>query len=681
MSNPAPTSSETGRRRHDPTGAHSHASGHAHASHGHAHHPHTRKQLAWLSLGALGVVYGDIGTSPLYALKECFTHENPHRAVVESGQLVFGAQPHVTRVIETDNILGLLSLFAWALILVVVVKYLVFVLRADNKGEGGTLALAALVAQKAPQGDRSRLGIPILLALFGTGLLFGEGIITPAISVMSAVEGLKEQSPSLSSLIVPISAGILIGLFWVQRYGTGRIGNVFGWVMLLWFVSIAAAGVPYIVRYPEVLRALSPHYGALFLATHGVDGFLLLGSVVLCITGCEALYADMGHFGKTPIRLAWAYVVFPGLLLNYFGQGALYLHEGSRVSHPFYDLVSGTPLLIPMVVLATLAAIIASQALISGAFSLTNQAVQLGYLPRVKVVHTSSKAEGQIYIPEINWILMIACLALVFAFKTSTAIAAAYGIAVTGTMSITSFLFFRICRQNWGWSLRAALALYLPLVVIDCSFFSANLVKLGDGGWFPLAIGTGMFAIMTTWWRGRSELYKLMEGGTIPDVAFLQDPMLEHLPRVPGTAVFMSSGTDGIPNVLLHHVKHNKVLHEQVVLLSVVTENVPFAIGNQSLTVDELDHGFYRVIAHVGFMQQPNVPKILSRCERHDLRVDLMDTTYYLGRQTLLTTGPSKLARWRKMLFSFLSRNARTPTAFFRLPPNRVVELGLQIEL
>ncbi|HEY5922188.1 MAG TPA: potassium transporter Kup [Kofleriaceae bacterium] len=675
MSKHAPPASESSRRR-EPTGPHR-----SHGAHGEGHHPHSRKQLAWLSLGALGVVYGDIGTSPLYALKECFTHENPHRADVEGGYLHFGQRPVIERVIESDNILGILSLFTWSLILVVVVKYLVFVLRADNKGEGGTLALAALVSQKAPAKSRLRLGIPILLALFGTGLLFGEGIITPAISVMSAVEGLKEQSPSFAKLVVPISAGILIGLFWVQRYGTGRIGNVFGWVMLLWFFSIAAVGLPYVVRYPEVLAALSPHYGAVFLATHGIHGFLLLGSVVLCITGCEALYADMGHYGRTPIRLAWGYVVFPGLLINYFGQGALYLHEGSHVSHPFYDLVTGTPLLIPMVLLATMAAIIASQALISGAFSLTNQAVQLGYLPRVKVVHTSSKAEGQIYIPEINWLLMVACLALVFGFQSSTKLAAAYGIAVTGTMAITSFLFFRICRQNWGWSLRAALGLYIPLIIIDFSFFTANVVKLGDGGWIPLAIGTAVFAIMTTWWRGRVELYKILEGGTIPDVAFLNDPMLDHLPRVPGTAVFMSSGTDGMPNVLLHHVKHNKVLHKQVVLLSVVTENVPFAIGNKSLTVKELQKGFYRVIFHVGFMQQPDVPKILNRCERHGLHVLPMDTTYYLGRQTLLTTGATKMARWRKLLFSFLSRNARTPTAFFRLPPNRVVELGLQIEL
>ena len=688
MTEPAVKVNESGARRRDHTGVHS---SHGHGVHGTGHHPHSRKELAWLSLGALGIVYGDIGTSPLYAMRECFTHQNPHHAAVETGNLVFGpAGPAVQRVIEADNILGILSLFVWSLILVVIVKYLVFVLRADNKGEGCTLALAALVAQKQPP-SRGRLAIPILLALFGTGLLFGEGIITPAISVMSAVEGLKEQNSSFASLIIPISVVILVGLFWVQKHGTGKIGVVFGPIMLLWFFSMAAIGVPYIVKYPEVLKALSPHYGAMFLATHGMQGYLLLGSVVLCITGCEALYADMGHYGRSPIRIAWSFVVFPGLLLNYFGQGALYLHEGAHVTNAFYDLVSGTPLLIPMVILATMAAIIASQALISGAFSLANQAVQLGYLPRVKVVHTSSKAEGQIYIPEINWILMVSCLALVFAFGSSTKLAAAYGIAVTGTMAITSFLFFRICRVNWGWSRRAALGLYIPLIVIDYSFFSANFSKIADGGWFPLAVGLGMFAIMTTWWRGRVELSKILEGGTMPDELFLQDISATHLPRVSGTAVFMSSGTDGMPNVLLHHVKHNKVLHKQVVLLSISTQNVPFVTGNKSLEVRELTYGeegeqpkslgFYRVIARVGFMQQPNVPKILARCEKHDLLVNASDTTYYLGRQTLLTSGKSGLARWRKLLFSFLARNARPPTAFFNLPPNRVVELGLQIEL
>ncbi len=668
----------SGGRRRDQTGLQA-----AQISHHGGHQPKTRKELAWVSLGALGVVYGDIGTSPLYAMRECFTKHNPHRADIEGGLLTYGPEgPIITRFVETDNVLGLLSLFVWSLILVVIVKYLVFVLRADNKGEGGTLALAALVAQKQPPAKHgNRLRIPILLALFGTGLLFGEGIITPAISVMSAVEGLKEQNSAFGPLIVPLSAVILIGLFWVQKYGTARISSVFGWVMLLWFAALAATGLPYIIKSPEVFKALSPHYGVVFLFTHGVHGFLLLGSVVLCVTGCEALYADMGHFGRTPIRIAWTWIVFPGLLLNYFGQGGLYLHEGARVTNPFFDLVTGTPFLIPMVILATMAAIIASQALISGAFSLANQAVQLGYLPRVKVVHTSSKAEGQIYIPEINWILMVACLALVFAFRSSTNLAAAYGIAVTGTMAITSFLFFRIARQNWGWSLPAALAFYIPLIVIDYSFFAANVVKIADGGWFPLAVGAAMFIIMTTWWRGRVELAAVMASGTLPDEAFLESIAQEKLPRVQGTAVFMSSGVDGMPNVLLHHVKHNKVLHKQVVLLSIVTENVPFAMGSNALTVRDMGQGFYRVLARVGFMQQPRVPRILQRCEKQNLWCKAGDTTYYLGRQTLLTTGKSRMWRWRKLLFSFLTRNARPPTAFFDLPPNRVVELGLQIEL
>jgi KUP system potassium uptake protein len=622
-----------------------------------------KKELAWVSLGALGVVYGDIGTSPLYAMRECFARTNPHHA-----------DPAFA-----SNVLGVLSLVFWSLMIVVVFKYLAIVLRADNKGEGGTLALAALVQQKLAA-NRDRLAIPILLALFGTGLLYGEGLITPAISVMSAVEGLSEQNENLSHLIIPISVAILIGLFWVQRWGTGRIGSVFGWIMLIWFIAIGIAGIPAIARNPSVVAALGPQHAIEFLAHHGKHGFLLLGSVVLCVTGCEALYADMGHFGKIPIRYAWFAVVFPGLLLNYFGQGALYLEQGAAVTNPFYGLVEG-PLLIPMIVLATLAAVIASQALISGAFSLTNQAVQLGYLPRVTVIHTSHKHEGQIYIPEVNWMFMVACVALVLAFKTSSNLAAAYGIAVTGLFCITSFLIFLVCRRNWGWSLGAALTLYLPLVVIDGAFFSSNLVKIAAGGWFPLAVGAGAFVVMTTWWRGRVELSKMMEVGTIPDALFLEDVKTNPLPRVSGTAVFMTSGADGIPNVVLHHVKHNKVLHRQVVLLSVITENVPFAVGNSALALHELGNGFFRVIARVGFMQQPNVPRFLARCEKLGLIVAPSDTTYYLGRQTLLTSGKSRVARWRKMLFSFLARNSRPPSSFFNLPPNRVVELGLQIEL
>jgi KUP system potassium uptake protein len=636
----------------------------AHANHdGHGSGPLSKKQLATISLGALGVVYGDIGTSPLYAMKECFGLGNPHHA----------------NAADQAAVLGVLSLIFWSLVIVVCAKYLAVVLRADNKGEGGTMSLAALVQQKLT-GNRMRLAVPILLALFGTGLLYGEGLITPAISVLSAVEGLGEQSTSLEYLIIPISVAILIGLFWVQKYGTGKIGSVFGWVMLLWFFSIGAAGLHGIIGHPGVLAAVSPTYAIGFLIHHGMNGFLLLGSVCLCITGCEALYADMGHFGKTPIRIAWSFVVFPGLLLNYFGQGALFLEKGAQVTNPFYGLVEG-PLLIPFIILATMAAIIASQALISGAFSLTNQAVQLGFLPRFTIVHTSHEHEGQIYIPELNWAFMIACVALVLAFKSSSNLAAAYGIAVTGLMMITSYLIFLVCRRNWGWSLGAALCLYIPLVVIDGAFFTSNFVKVVHGGWFPLVVAVGMFAVMTTWWRGRMELSKMMELGTIPDAMFLADIPATNLPRVSGTAVFMTSGTDGIPNVLLHHVKHNKVLHEQVVLLSIRTENVPFTRSSKSLEVREMEHGFWRVHARVGFMQQPNVPQILERCAAQGLETQKSDTTYYLGRQTLLTTGKAPVARWRKVLFAYLARNSRPPSAFFDLPPNRVVELGLQIEL
>jgi KUP system potassium uptake protein len=619
----------------------------------------TRERLL-LALGALGVVYGDIGTSPLYAMNECFLGRSGH--AVET---------------SLPNVLGVLSLFFWTLILVVFVKYLGFVLRADNKGEGGILALAALV--RGDSGKRGKIAIPILLALFGAGLLYGDGVITPAISTLGALEGLGEYSPTLGRLEVPLASVILVALFSIQRFGTERIGTIAGWIMLIWFAAIGVAGLPHILAQPVVLQAISPHHAVVFLASHGEKGFLLLGLVVLCVTGTEALYADMGHFGKTPIRIAWSWVVFPGLLLNYFGQGALFLEHGATVSNGFYDLVPA-PLLIPMLVLALMAAIIASQALISGAFSLTNQAVQLGYMPRVTVVHTSHKIEGQIYVPEVNWALMIACVTLVCVFQSSGRLAAAYGIAVTGTMAITSFLYFLVCRRNWTYSLGKALAIFIPFIIIDLTFFSANAVKILKGGWFPLAVGAGMFTLMTTWWRGRLELSKNMELASLPDDLFMQDVPMAR--RVPGTAVFMSSVPDGIPNVLLHHVKHNKALHQRVILLSIVTANSPYVSKEKSLELRTLPHGFSRIIARVGFMQQPDVPAILDRASsKYDLNVKRGDTTYYMGRQTLLTSGKTPIAKWRKVLFAFLSRNARTPTEFFNLPPNRVVELGSQIEL
>jgi KUP system potassium uptake protein len=627
-------------------------------------HPiHGRRQLAALALGALGVVYGDIGTSPLYAVKECLAWKHAPHAVVP----------------DPANVLGVLSLILWALVLVIVVKYLIFVLRADNKGEGGILALAALVDPQA--GRVHKLGVPILLALFGAGLLFGDGVITPAISVLGAMEGLSEQSPALAHLIVPITVAILIGLFLVQRHGTGRIGGVFGWVMLVWFLAIGVAGTIAIAEHPAILAAANPYHAVHFLATSGTDGFLLLGLVFLAVTGGEALYADMGHFGRLPIRTAWFAIAMPGLVLNYFGQGAYLLsHPAGTVSNPFYALVDGWAL-IPMLVLATMAAIIASQALISGVFSLTRQAMQLGLWPRLTVVHTSEQTEGQIYIPEMNWLMMVGTLVLVLQFRSSSGLAAAYGIAVTGTMAITTYLFYLVARNRWQWSQRKALAFLVPFLAIDFAFLAANSVKIADGGWFPLAVGLVVFTIMTTWYRGRIELAKVIESGSLAEDMFLADLEQMGMHRVRGTAVFMSSTPDGIPNVLLHHVKHNQVLHKQVVLLSIETAPSPYVEGNKTLTVKSLGQVFYRVIARVGFMQTPDVPRFLARCAQHDLVVDDARITYYLGRQTLLTSGKVKVARWRKGLFAFLGRNSRPPTAFFNLPPNRVVELGVQIEL
>jgi len=628
---------------------------------GHGHKPKTRKELAMVSLGALGVVYGDIGTPPLYAMKECLVGEH-------------GAAP------THDNVFGVLSLVFWALTLIICLKYLTFVLRADNKGEGGIQALAALVSGSGGRPNH-KLAIPILLALFGTGLLYGEGVLTPAISVLSAVEGIKVATASVEHLVVPITVAILVGLFMVQRFGTHRIGTIFGYVMLLWFVSIGVTGLSWIVKAPEVLGAVNPVYAVQFLLSNHLHGFLLLGSVVLVVTGGEALYADMGHFGRVPIRIAWYSVVFPGLLLNYFGQGALFVSspEGS-IHNPFFQMVDG-PLLYPMVGLATLAAIIASQALISGAFSLTNQAVQLGYVPRVTIIHTSEKAEGQIYIPEVNYLIMVSCIAVVLGFGSSAKLAGAYGVAVTGTMAITSILYFLVRKNLWKLPLGPSIALLVIFLGLDLTLFSSTLAKIHHGGWLPLSFGVVVFIVMTTWWRGRMELARVMDQGTLPDELFLDDVETQAIHRVKGTAVFMTSNPDGIPNVLMHHVKHNQVLHKQVVLLSIRTEGVPWVPGNTSLQVKDLGQGFFRVMVRAGFMQTPNVPKILQRCEKHGLTTNPATTTYYLGRQSLLTTGHARMARWRKVLFSFLGRNARPATDFFGLPPNRVVELGLQIEL
>ncbi|MDO9016472.1 MAG: potassium transporter Kup [Deltaproteobacteria bacterium] len=630
----------------------------------HSPEPTTTSAVIKLSLGALGVVYGDIGTSPLYAVKECFAPAH-------------GVAPTV------ENVLGVLSLIVWSLVLVVAVKYVTFILRADNQGEGGVLSLLALVTSRQEMADRDRSrsrAVIVVLGLFGAALLYGDGVITPAISVLSAVEGLEVATTSVHPFIVPITVLILVGLFLVQKRGTAGIGAVFGPATLVWFVSIAAAGLPWIARRPEVLGAVNPVHAVRFFLEHRGHGFLLLGSVVLCITGGEALYADMGHFGRKPIRWAWYGVVFPALLCNYFGQGAVLIERGEAVrANPFFGLLAG-PLVYPMVAVATVATVVASQALISGAFSLTQQAVQLGYCPRVTIVHTSGSAEGQIYIPEVNRILMVACIALVVIFRESTHLAAAYGIAVTGTMSITSVLFYQLTRQ-WKWALWKSVSLVAVFLALDLAFLAANVVKITDGGWLPLAMAAGVFVVMTTWKKGRRTLGHHIIANTLPTELFLSDVETTQPHRVKGTAVFMTSNPDGAPPVLLHHFKHNKVLHEQVILLSVQTKHVPEVPAAQRLTIKDLGQGFWQVTATYGFMETPNVLECLTLCNARGLPVDPQAASFYLGRETLLTSGRSSMARWRKVLFAILSRNARPANMFFNIPPNRVVELGTQIEL
>jgi KUP system potassium uptake protein len=617
--------------------------------------------LTKLALGALGVVYGDIGTSPLYALKECVTA--PHGV----------AATHA-------NILGLLSLVFWAITLVVSIKYLLFVMRADNDGEGGVLALMALALGKQDDKPHPRARWLIALGLFGAALLYGDGVITPAISVLSAVEGLTVATDAFTPVVVPITCAILIALFLLQKRGTGGIGYVFGPITLVWFVSIGLVGVPWILRHPQILAAVNPLYGVRFFAAHGRHGFLVLGSVVLCITGGEALYADMGHFGTRAIRVAWYSCVFPALLLNYFGQGALLLERPEAAANPFYATVPAQ-WLYPMVVLATLATVVASQALISGAFSLTRQAVQLGYLPRVTIVHTSGKTEGQIYVPEVNGMLMIACVALVLGFRESSNLADAYGIAVTGTMGMTSFLFYYVAHHRWGWSAARAGALLALFLSFDLSFFIACSTKIAHGGWFPLTVAVGIFTTMMTWKRGRALLAQKIAEVSLPMDVFLEDIDRTNPHRVAGTAVFLASTRRGTPAVLLHHFKHNKVLHQQVVILSIVTDAVPEVPPADFVRIKFFDRGFWAVTAHYGFMQTPDVLQVLRACAGQGLYINENETSFYLGRETLITGKGKGMAPWRKRLFRFLSRNARSATDFFSIPPNRVVEIGTQIEL
>lgn len=614
-----------------------------------------------LALGALGVVYGDIGTSPLYTIKECFTL--PH-----------GVEPLI------QNVLGILSLIFWSLIMVVVVKYLTFVMRADNRGEGGIMALLTLLLTDSEWLIKNRF-ILLMFGLFGSSLLWADGMITPSITVLSAIEGLEVATPLLRPFVVPITSVILIVLFMVQKRGTSGIGSIFGPAMLVWFICIGCLGLPWIIKQPAVLQAMNPYYGAMFFVEHKLHGFLLLGSVVLCVTGSEALYADMGHFGRFPIRLAWYSVVFPGLLLNYFGQGAAILTNGTEATcNPFYFLSTGW-FLYPMVLIATMASIIASQALITGAFSLTQQAMQLGYSPRWTVIHTSEDIHGQIYIPEINIILMFACVGLVLTFQKSSALAAAYGLAVSCTMAITSFMLFYLIVEKWKWKKWHAAVLCSIFLFVDLSFVFANGYKIVSGGWFPLVVGIAIYLVMTTWKLGQSIVAQHIRSASMPLDLFMEDVERSKPVRVRGTAIFMTSNPDITPFVLLHHYKHNKVLHDKVILLSIITEGIPKVTLKEKLTIKEIGNGFYLVVAACGYMQVPNVPHILHLCEAEGLKGATKDASYYLGRVTVLNTGKSSMRKWRESLFVFLYRNARPATAFFRIPPNRVIELGIQIKL
>jgi KUP system potassium uptake protein len=613
-----------------------------------------------LTLGALGVVYGDIGTSPLYALKECF-----HGA--------HGIAP------THDNVLGVLSLIFYALTFIISIKYLVFVMRADNKGEGGILALMALVSQQPAARRRSR-ALLITLGLFGAALLYGDGMITPAISVLGAVEGLGIATHVFEPIVVPTTIAILLGLFLIQRHGTHRVGTFFGPIMVLWFLTIGALGAYWVGQNPHVLASLNPAHGVQFLASNGWHGFIVLGSVFLVVTGGEALYADMGHFGRHPIRVAWFALVLPALFMNYLGQGAMLLDHPELAESPFYHMAPRWGLY-PLVILATSAAVIASQALISGAFSLTRQAIQLGYSPRLDIEHTSETTQGQIYIPQVNTALMLATVGLVLGFRSSSALAAAYGLAVTSTMVITTLLAYLVARDSWGVSRVVAGTLAGFFLAIDLAFFAANLTKIADGGWFPLVVGGLLYTVLSTWKAGRAVLASRINERIYPLDRFMQDIAWQPPTRVSGTAVFMTSLEQGTPPILLHNLEHNQVLHERVILLTVVTSDTPYVDPGDRMQVETLQQGFYRMILRYGFAEQPDVPAALREAQKNGLPIRFNRTTFFLGIETLLPTERPGMALWRERLFIFTARNAVRATSFFRIPPERVVEIGIQVEL
>jgi KUP system potassium uptake protein len=612
-----------------------------------------------LAVSAVGVVYGDIGTSPLYALRECF----------------FGS--HAVPV-TTENVLGVLSLIVYSLLIVISVKYIAIVMRADNQGEGGILALTALIP---PRRDSALAGPGlVLLGIFGAALLYGDGMITPAITVLSAAEGLHVVTPVFEHYVVPISVGILIGIFAIQRHGTHRVGALFGPIMVIWFVVLALLGLGWITTNVVVLTAFDPRHAVRFFGEHGWHGFAVLGAVFLVVTGGEALYADMGHFGQRPIRLAWFAIVLPSLLLNYFGQGALLIAEPAAARQPFFLLAPRWALL-PLVGLATAAAIIASQALISGAFSLTRQAIQLGYCPRLFIDHTSAHEIGQVYVPQVNWALMVSTIAIVIGFGSSTGLAAAYGIAVTLTMVITAILLHVVMTERWRWPRPAAFLVTSVFLSIDLAFFGANALKIAHGGWLPLVIGAFLFTLMTTWKTGRRILGARLASRATPLAEFLDTVLKTPPARVPGTAVFMSGQAQATPIALVHNLRYNKVLHEQVVMLTVTTEPVPHVADDRCREIRRLSDGISQLTVRYGFMEDPDVPQALRDARAEGLTLDENDVAYFLGRETLIVTRQPGMARWREWLFVLMTRNAAGPTVYFRLPPHQVVELGVQVEL
>jgi KUP system potassium uptake protein len=609
-----------------------------------------------LLVGALGVVYGDIGTSPIYTLRECLRAANGNTAEV---------------------IFGLLSLIFWSLTIVVTAKYVLFVMRADNDGEGGIIALLGLAAHSEAN-QRRRIAI-LLFGLAGAALFYGDGMITPAISVLSAVEGLKVATPSLADYVVPIAVIVLIGLFVVQRWGSARIGAYFGPVMALWFGALAIAGLVEVIKGPNILFALNPLYGLRFVASHGWPGFLALGSVFLALTGAEALYADMGHFGRESIRLDWFGIVLPALILNYFGQGALVLAHPEALESPFF-LLFPSRLLYPMTLLATLATVIASQAVISGAFSLSQQAMQLSLLPRLDVHQTSEEAIGQVYVPQINWLLMICVIGLVLSFRSSDALASAYGIAVVSTMLITTALLAIVARRLWNWSLALTIGVIGFFLVVDLAFFAANVVKIPDGGWFPLLVGAIAFTLMSTWRRGRQIILERMSEDNLPLDRFIANLNPEAYPRVKGTAIYLAARHDAVPYALTDNLRHNQVLHQRIFLLTVITERAPHVPDTEGVTLEQLGKGIARLTVHLGFADSPALPPVLE-ANYDRLQINVNESSFFLGRETPVPTTRPDLSLWREKLFAFMTRNAVSASDYFQIPPKRVVELGTQVEL